>query len=306
MERDRMQDCRIRGRSVPQSLLGELADSAPLRKDPGALRARLADDGYLFLKGVVPRALVDDARVEVFSRLAAVDEIAEPSARGIATGRSRRDEREPDRGRFWRSVSEGRKLRALTHCDPIARILGDVFGEPARAHDYLFLRAGAVGRATGLHYDYPFFARRHDRVCTVWLPIGDVPMTDGPLVVVEGSHRYRDLIDPMIGFDVAADPSRKADLGTDAISFAQARGARLLTRDFEAGDLALFGMYTAHGSLDNHSPIGRVRLSCDLRWQPASLPADERYVGPDPSGTTGAGYAELNGAKPLTQDWHVR
>ena len=110
----------------------------------------------------------------------------------------------------------------------------------------------------------------------------------------------------MRGFDVATDSSRRAELGSDAITFAGQRGTRLLTRDFEPGDLALFGMYTAHGSLDNHSAIGRVRLSCDVRWQPVSMPADERYFGDDPRGTTGAGYAELNGAKPLTHEWHVR
>jgi hypothetical protein len=49
-----------------------------------------------------------------------------------------------------------------------------------------------------------------------------------------------------------------------------------------------------------------VRLSCDVRWQPADLPLDERYFGAHPGGTTGAGYAELVGAKPLTQEWHVR
>ncbi|MGE3928470.1 MAG: phytanoyl-CoA dioxygenase family protein, partial [Lautropia sp.] len=254
----------------------------------------------------LPAADVAAARREVFERLVAVDEIALPADAGIATGRSRRAELEPDRGRFWQSVSEGPRLRQLTHGDTMVRILSAVFGEPARAQDYLFLRAGALGRATGLHFDYPFFTRLHDRVCTVWTPIGDVPVEDGPLVVVEGSHRYRDLIEPMIGFDVATDSSRKADLGTDAIAFARARGTRLLTRNFAAGDVAIFGMYTAHGSLDNHSAIGRVRLSTDLRWQPAALPIDERYFGPHPAGTTGAGYAELNGAKPLTQEWHVR
>ena len=49
-----------------------------------------------------------------------------------------------------------------------------------------------------------------------------------------------------------------------------------------------------------------MRLSCDVRWQAASLPVDERYFGADPRGTTGAGYGELVGAKPLTQEWHVR
>ena len=40
--------------------------------------------------------------------------------------------------------------------------------------------------------------------------------------------------------------------------------------------------------------------------QRASDPVAERYVGPNPRGTTGIGYGELNGAKPLTEPWHVR
>jgi len=301
-----MNECRIKGRPVPATLLGEMTDSAGLVDEPELLRRRLEDDGYLYLKGVLPRAAVAAARREVFSRLVEVGEITPPADAGIATGDSRRAELEPDLGAFWRSVSQGTSLRALSHGDAITRVMTLVFGEPVRAQDYLFLRPAARGRATGLHFDYPFFTRAHDRVATVWMPIGPVPVCDGPLVVVENSHRLRDLIDPMIGFDISRDDTRKADFGSDAISFAQARGTRLLTRNFEAGDIALFGMYTAHGSLDNHSPMGRVRLSCDVRWQPRSLPIDERYVGDDPPGTTGVGYGELNGAKPLTQAWHIR
>lgn len=301
-----MDYCRVKGQPVPSSLIHEMVDSASLLDNPTALRARLAEDGYLYLKGVVDRDTVMAARKEVFQRLVAVGEIKEPAVDGIATGDSKRKELEPDLGAFWRSVSEGKKLRAASNGRDMQRIMSLVFGEPARNQDYIFLRAGALGRATGLHFDYPFFTRAHDKVNTVWMPIGDVPVEDGPVVVVEGSHKYRDLIDPMIGFDISTDNSRKADFGADAISFARARGTRLLTRNFEAGDIALFGMYTAHGSLDNHSPIGRVRLSCDLRWQPASLPLDDRYFGDPPKGTTGASYGELNGAKPLTQEWHVR
>jgi ectoine hydroxylase-related dioxygenase (phytanoyl-CoA dioxygenase family) len=301
-----MQTCLVKDTPVPPALLGELVDSTALLADAPALRERMARDGYLYLKGVLDRDAVQAARREVFERLAAVGEIREPAEAGIFTGTSRRRELEPDAGRFWRSVSQGPRLRAISHGPAVAAVLGKVFGEPALPQDYLFLRPGVRGRATDLHYDYPFFTRAHDRVCTVWMPIGDVPTCDGTLVVVEGSHHYRDLIDPMIGHDISKHPERRAAFGSDAISFARARGTRLLTRDFEAGDIIVFGMYTAHGSLDNHSPIDRVRLSCDVRWQPASLPVDERYFGSDPPGTTGAGYAELNGAKPLTQDWHVR
>jgi hypothetical protein len=299
-------DCRIKGRVVPPALLGEMADSAGLLDHPVTLRTRLQEDGYLYLKGVLPETAVAAARREVFARLVEVGEIAPPAEAGIATGTSRRTELAPDAGRFWRSVSQGACLRALSHGDAVARVMALVFGEPVRPQDYLFLRPAPPGRATGLHFDYPFFTRAHDRVATVWMPIGPVPVCDGPLVIVENSHRLSDLIEPMIGFDISRDNTRKADFGSDAISFAEQRGTRLLTRNFEPGDIALFGMYTAHGSLDNHSPVGRVRLSCDVRWQPRSMPIDERYFGDDPPGTTGLGYGELNGAKPLTQEWHVR
>jgi hypothetical protein len=65
-------------------------------------------------------------------------------------------------------------------------------------------------------------------------------------------------------------------------------------------------MTLMHGAFDHHCAENRVRLSCDFRFQPETDPTDPRYFGPNPGGTTGAGYGELNGAKPLTDAWHVR
>lgn len=297
--------CVVKGKKVPESLLAPLPDSAALLDQPAALRAKLQEDGFVFLRGVIDPATVAAGRAEVLSRLEAVDEIV-PGSGGIFTGRSSRRERESDLGRFWQSVSEGPKLREASHGRDIGRVMEAIAGEPVRAQDYMFLRVGVPGRATGIHFDYPFFARAHDRVWTVWMPIGDVPVSRGPLVIVENSHRFGDLIDDLIGFDIVRDAHRKADLGLDAVDFAQRRGTRLLTADFKAGDVLVFGMYLAHGSLDHHDETGMVRVSCDVRWQPTRLPIDERYFGKTPAGTTGAGYGELNGAKPLNVDWHVR
>ena len=142
---------------------------------------------------------------------------------------------------------------------------------------------------------------------TAFIPCGwQVPVTDGPLLVVEGSNRFTDLIAPAAAVDYDSKASPSVSVMDDPISLARSRGTRLLTADFEPGDLAVFGMTTLHGTLDNHSSIGRIRLSCDIRYQPAADAMDERYFGPDPKGTTGIGYGELNGAKPLTEPWHTR
>lgn len=140
----------------------------------------------------------------------------------------------------------------------------------------------------------------------MWLPLGPVPVSDGPIAVVEGSRGFTDILEGLRGFDVAVDKTRRAEVSHDPVAFAEGRGCRLLTTDFAAGDILVFDMTTLHGALDNHSPIDRVRLSCDVRYQPAAEPLDPRYFGPDPGGTFGGGYGELNGAKPLTEPWHRR
>lgn len=245
-------------------------------------------------------------RDEVFGRLAEVGEIKPPPRDGIFTGTSRRRELADDLGTFWQSVSEGPAMRRVSHGSRARELMDAVFGEASRPHDYIFLRPSVVGRATHLHYDFPFFARGSKRVVTVWTALGEIPPTDGPLVVVEGSHRFDDLIAPVLNIDYESGDSQRVSFTDDALQLARERNARLLTAHFHPGDVVVFGMTTLHGTLDNHSPTGRTRLSCDVRWQPAADPIDERYVGPNPAGTTGAGYGELNGAKPLDVPWHVR
>ena len=46
-----------------------------------------------------------------------------------------------------------------------------------------------------------------------------------------------------------------------------------------AGDVVIFGMHTLHMSTANIAPGGRIRLSVDVRWQPAGDVIDDRYMG---------------------------
>ncbi len=293
-----------KGVPIDDALVGEYRDSTDLLGRPGRLRERLAADGYLLLRGVIDRATIAAARREVFGRLAEVGEVQEPIVEGIATGTSRRRESQKDLGRFWQSVCEGPALRAVSHGPAIIGLLSRIFGEPAVALDYIALRTAAKGKSTGLHFDGPYFTRHHDRVLTCWMPLGDVAPVDGPLVVIEGSNRFDDLIEEFRDFDIAVDTTRRADIADDFGTFARSRRARVLTTHFQPGDMLVFGMFTLHGSLDNGSPVDRIRLSVDVRYQPASAPRDVRYFGPNPVGRSGGGYGELNGARPLTEKWH--
>ncbi len=300
---------------VPDELLGPLVDATPCLCDPELLRRSFADNGYVLLRDVLPLDDVLAARREVFTRLAEMDEMQLPVEAGIATGTSRRRERSPDLGAFWKSISEGAALRRVTHGPRLCELAGLLFDAPARPHDYLFLRPAPVGNATNLHYDYPFFAGGASQIVTCWLPLGEIPVCDGPLVIVEHSQRFEDLINPMRSARLTGDPQAFAaaqdiayqSSATDTLEFARSRQTRLLTTHFQPGDAMIFGGFTMHGSLDNHSLLGRVRLSVDVRYQPASDPADDsRFFGLHPSGAKGGSYGEQKAAQPLGTPWVTR
>lgn len=301
-----MSEAQVQGRAVPEGLLGELRDSSALREDAAGLRARMAEDAYIFLRAAVDPALALATREQALSRLVEVDEIAPPALEGVFTGRSRRRELQADLGAFWKSVSESSALRRVTHGPELRGLVSGLLGEPAVPHDYLFLRVGTSGKATDLHYDMPFFCRGSHRVHTLWIALGEIRLDQGPLMVLENSHTFDDLLAPVRSIDYDSKAAPRVAAKDDAITMAEKRGTRLLTTHFQPGDAIVFGMTLMHGSLDYHAADHRVRLSCDVRFQPEADPTDPRYFGPNPGGTTGAGYGELNGAKPLTDSWHVR
>jgi ectoine hydroxylase-related dioxygenase (phytanoyl-CoA dioxygenase family) len=302
-------------RPVPDEFLGPLTEATANLFDPEGLRRSFAENGYVLLRGVLDRDEVRAARKEVFARLAEMGEILPPVEGAIATGTSRRKELAPDLGAFWKSVSEGGALHRVTHGARLRELTGLLFNAPARPHNYLFLRPAPVGNATDLHYDYPFFAGGASQIVTCWLPLGEIPVCDGPLVVVENSHRFEDLVGPMRSARLTGDPNAFAaaqaaayqSAATDTLEFVRSRKTRLLTTHFQSGDLVIFGGFTMHGSLDNHSPLGRVRLSVDVRYQPAADRADDpRFFGPNPIGAKGGGYGEQKAAQPLGTPWVAR
>ena len=295
----------IAGTQVSATLLGRLNEIADWRAVATELPGRIAADGYVLLRGALDRADVLAARRDVLARLAAVGEIAEPIDAAIATGTSRRVALHPDLGKFWRGACESTALRAVTHGAALAEISAAILGGATRAFDFLWLRTMVEGRASPLHFDHVYMNRGSPNVVTAWVPLGDVALDAGPIVFVEGSNRFQDLIARYRGVDVDRD-GLPGSFPDDAIEFATRRGCRLLTSDFRAGDVILFDMFTLHGSCDNRMGGGRVRLSCDVRWQPAGEARDDRWFGDPPPGHGAMSYGGLNGARPLGEAYAAR
>ena len=286
-------------------LVGAMREST-LDTPAPELRRRFANDAYLCIPGFFQETDVAAVRRAVFTRLAEAGEIDGEPENGIYAGTSNRRERVDDLGRFWRDVSESWALRRMTHSRALHDLCDILLGAPCIAQDYLFLRVSNYGRKTLVHSDSGFFTRTTDQVVTVWVSFGDIPLRMGPLFVLENSHTHPRVQASIADFDVARDTDRKASWSETPIELATQLSTRLLTRHMRPGDIVVFGMRILHGSFDNVDTEQRIRLSCDVRYQAKSQARDPRYFGPDPGGTTGAGYGELVGAIPLDEEWHVR
>lgn len=296
----------IDGSVVPEDILGELSRTSFLDSSGHALRFKLERDGYIYFPELIDIKEIKEARSEIFKRLYEVDELEAPYLDGRFSHRSRRDELHNDRGAFWETVSNGKLLRNVSNGPVLEKVTSQIFGTPTVGFDYLFLRAVPQGRSTHLHCDSGFFTRVTKEVLTCWIAFTEISLDNGPLFIVEGSHKFIDIHDNFKDFDVALNKEQKASIDEHPVSFARQRNAKLLTTTFTPGDVLIFGMDTLHGAFENYAANNRIRLTCDIRYQPRDKPKDHRYFGVNPSGTTGAGYGELNGARPLVEDWHIR
>ena len=295
---DRDQILTAHGVEVPADLLGPLV-ATPADAGAKQLQSNLKQNGYLYIQAALDTDAVLAARAEVFGKLAEVGEVSEPSIDGVSTETSRRGELVEDLGAFWKSVSEGTALRNVTHAGNIVNLMEQLLGGKVKPYDFLWLRAMHRGRASAYHFDHVYMNRGTQNLFTVWTPLGDIQLDEGPLAVVEGSHLWDDLIAKYLGFDVDADPSRPGHVTLDPVGLVKERKTRLLTTEYHVGDVMVFPMFTLHGSLDNRSHEGKVRLSSDTRYQLACEKFDERWVGENPIGH-GRGYASLGGAQPAT------
>lgn len=276
--------------AAPEAL-GQLRRSDDAADDADELRRRLDDDGYLYLPGYLDRDEVVAARLDLMTRLQ-VDGLVQPGTDpmdGIPSDGSYR-------GILHTTAKASEPLQRLLYAGRTVTLYERIFGESVRHFDYTWLRAVRPGRGTPPHGDSVFMNRGTPRLLTAWVPLGDVDLRLGGLIVLERSHRVDELrrdyhtrdVDTYCENDEESAATARAGkwewngyVSSDPVQLRDDLGLRWLTSEFTMGDLVTFPMYTVHGSLDNTSD--RLRLSCDIRYQRASEPADPRWIGANPT-----------------------
>lgn len=284
---------------------GSLQASNDILGSPEALRARLAADGYLYIKKFFDPSLILPARRVIFERLAA-DGVLDP-ARDLMQGVVRRDPLTglANSGSFRPDLAEDKpEIQRVVFGPEICDFYTRLFGEPIRHFDYIWCRPISPGHGTAAHCDWVYMGRGTPRLLTCWIPYVDISLDVGGLIVLEKSHLQADRIADYLAKDVDAycenNPAAVQAVAREGRSsfpgwlskrpdtLPEKFKTRWLTSpEWSAGDFITFRMDLIHGSLDNQSD--RIRLSTDTRYQPAAEPADERWIGPRPIGHSVAG-----------------
>lgn len=265
--------------AMDSKYLGRLRDCNALLNDVEALRARMAEDGYLLIRGLHAREKVAAARAAIIENLRTNGQIDEnfPLQDAVV--------KDGANGAFLGGREEIAGNRAFLDVVESPAIMGffDRFlGKPTLTYDYKWVRAVKPGGNTGAHYDVVYMGRGSKNLYTCWTPLGDIPMTHGTLAVLVGSHNlpaYKKIQETYGQSDVDRDHTQ-GWLTRNPIEMVDTYGGQWQTTDFAMGDVIVFGMFTMHGSLNNTT--NRYRISCDTRYQPADEPADDRWVGKKP------------------------
>jgi hypothetical protein len=282
----------FRGHQLRPDYVGELRTANHLLHDALALQERMAEDGYLLLRGLLDRDRALAARRSVLQRLWDQGQLDKsyPLMEGVLN---------PDVRLAFRPdlAEQNPEVEALLYEGEMMAFFDHFLGGPATHFDFTWLRAksGGPDTATTPHCDIVFMSRGTKDLYTAWTPLGDIGYDMGGLMVLEDSHLRADVLGEYWEFDVDTycingekeDETLKwswsktgGSFSKDAIGVRDQIGGRWLTSEYQLGDVLIFSMRLLHASLDNLT--NRVRLSTDSRYQLASEPLDPRWIGEHP------------------------
>lgn len=254
-------------------------DSSDLLNEPEALRARAAEDGYLFFKNRLPAGEVLALRAEL---LAVVEKYGWRQPGQDALGGlidydaiNRLTEEAMHRtdvgvtAEAYHDVQKLERFHRLPHHPRLLEIYRTLFGREILVHPRHIARMITPHTCmvpTPPHQDFPYIQGTAN-TWTCWFPVGDCPRALGGLTVLKGSHRQGYLpVRPAKGAGGFAVPMCPTD--TDWVE-----------GDFATGDVLTFPSHTVHKALRCQFK-DRIRLSLDVRYQPADEPVDDSSLNP--------------------------
>ena len=273
----------------------ELADSTALLNNLPALRRKMREDGYLFLRGFHPRAHAAAAARWTLQAIAQRGGLKPdtPVEKGIIGDANQTFS-------FFRQteVAHAKPILDVVDSQRTMQFYEEFLGGPIVTFDKRWLRCMATGGHNHFHYDSVYVGRGTQNRYTMWTALTDIGLENGPLVICLGSHRHSLLKSTYGATDMDRDLT-EAVFSTDPREMVEKFGFTLATAHFQPGDVIIFGLYMMHSSAPNRSDC--YRISIDTRYQLAHEEKDDRFFFREDGSWLGNFYTKGARYKPMAE-----
>ena len=248
--------------------IGPFVDCSDFLGNRDQLLSHVAENGYLFFRGLLPSDAVLQLRREVLQVAARHELLGDVTDTEDAICREgvfvSENDATPAYRRFYNDILRLRTFHAFPHYTRVVSALEILLAEPVFAHPRHICHVifpGSNSATTPPHQDFHPVRGTRD-TWTVWTPLGDCDADLGGLAIARGSHRRGFLDDESV------------------------RSGQLFSADtewswnpFSCGDVLMFHSLTIHRGRDNMT-ADRIRLATSARYQPASQPVDADALEP--------------------------
>ncbi len=236
-------------------------DSTDVLQDGAELQQRMTRDGYLFIRRLLPPAVVESLRLQILAiaRDAGWIQAGAPLADAIADLNGSCVEPEPAYMQTYHAMYKLPDFHAIQHHPNLIGFFERMLGESVLPSPRIIGRTMFPQReafTTPPHQDFIPFQGAADTY-TAWIPLSDLPIELGGLQVAAGSHKRG-----VYEFQPA--------LGAGGLGVLDPLDGTWAYSPFKQGDVLIFHSMTVHKGLANTSD--RLRMSLDGRYQKVSDP----------------------------------
>ncbi len=245
-------------------------ESNDLLDDPPGLRKRLRDDGYLFLREILPKGEVLDLRRQVLEICAKAGWTR--SGTDLMDGLADCDpiwEGDDAYIDVYAQVQALEAFHRLKLDENVINVMENLFQEPVIPFPRTIGRIAFPrdnARGTQPHQDWIFVGGSTETI-SCWAPLGDLPFDVGGLKILAGSHKAG-FLEPR----AALGPGGRTVYVDPSLEWHQS--------SYQCGDVLLFKPFTVHAAAANLTP-DVMRLSIDVRYAGVSHAIYEKWLRPD-------------------------
>ncbi len=235
-------------------------DSTQIAGDGAELALRMRRDGYLFIRGLLPRETLEHLRIVILGITQEEGWIKKdtPLSEAIADLDSFSVEPEPKYQEVYHRIYGLQTLHALQHHRQLIQLFERLLGEIVLPHPRIIGRIIFPQRkayTTPAHQDFIPIQGTSDTY-TAWIPLSTLPPEMGGLQIASGSHRHG-----IYKF--------RPSLGAGGMEITEPL-CGWVSNPFEQGDVLVFHSMTVHKGIPCTGQ--RLRLSIDARYQKLSDP----------------------------------